>query len=256
MLDGYSRYGDLIRMLVVKEFKVRYRNSALGFLWSLLNPLAMMVILTIFYTFVFSSSSIANYPVFVLPALLAWRFFAIGTQSSLDAIAGNSALVTKVYFPRILLVLSGNLANAIGSTLEFIALMPLMIVLGLRLTVFSLLLPVILVLEFILIFGLSLLLSSVSVFYRDFNQIWEILLQAGFFLSPIFYSQDLIPSSMLTVYSLNPVERIVVATRQVLYYGGPPTAIDFAGLMLSGLLLLGIGLLAFRHFEERFGELV
>ena len=256
MLRGYSRYGDLVRMLVVKEFKVRYRNSALGFLWSLLNPLAMMVILTIFYTFVFYSSSIANYPVFVLPALLAWRFFAIGTSSSLDAIAGNSALVTKVYFPRILLVLSGSLANALGSTLEFVALLPLMVVLGLRLTAFSALLPIILVLEFILIFGLSLLLSSVSVFYRDFNQIWEIFLQAGFFLSPIFYSQDLIPSGLLTVYSINPVERIVVATRQVLYYGGPPTGLDFAAIALSAVVFLGLGLLAFRHFDGRFGDLV
>jgi len=242
-------------MLVIKDFKLRYRNSVLGFFWSLLNPLAMMAILTVFETVVFPSS-VANYPVFILCGNLAFRFFSIATSQSLDSIVGNPSLVTKVALPRMLLVLSSNLANGLGSVLEFVTLIPVMVLLGLNLTLFAILLPLVLLLEFILIFGISLILSSLSVFYRDFNQIWEIINQALFFLTPIWYSPDIIPPKFSLFFSLNPVERIVAATRSVLYYGRFPTEADFVGLLVAGLLFLGVGLLIFHHYQDRFGELV
>jgi len=215
----------------------------------------MMIVLTIFYTFLFGSS-IPNYPLFVLPALLAWRFFAVGTQTSLESIAGNSSLVTKVFFPRWLLVLSSNLANLIGSSLEFIALSPLMIALGAKLSVVLVLLPVILLLELLLISGISLILSSVNVYYRDFGQIWEIFLQAAFFLTPIFYSQSAIPQKYNIVYSLNPAARIIESVRGIIYYGSAPTAFDFFIVLVAALLSLLIGSIVFRRLEGSFAEKV
>jgi len=250
-----STHLDLVRSLALKDFKVRYRNSGLGFLWSLFNPLAMMLILTVFYTFVFPST-ISNYPVFALSGLLTWRYLAIGTSWSMDSISGNSSLVTKVFFPRWLLVLSNNLANTLGALLEFAALIPVMLVLGLKPSPYMVLLPFILFLEFILIFGISLILSSLSVYSRDFNQIWEISLQALFFLSPVFYSETIIPPRYALLYSLNPVERVLVAMRSVLYYGTLPSAADILGLALSGLVILLLGIVVFRRLEPRFGELV
>ncbi len=151
-------YTELIKNLAIKEFKLRYRNSVLGFFWSLLNPLAMMVILSLVFS-VLIKSGIDNFPVFLLPALLVWRFFSIGTTMSLGSILGNAPLVTKVYFPRYLLVLSSNLANLIGSTLEFAVLLPLLFFLGMNLSYLIFIVPVILILEFILIMGVSFLLS-------------------------------------------------------------------------------------------------
>jgi len=247
------QYSELVRNLTIKEFKLRYRNSVLGFFWSLLNPLAMMLILTIVFSTLLRSG-IENYPVFLLTALLAWRFFSISTSMSLWSIIGNSPLVTKVYFPRWLLILSSNLANLLGSVLEFSALFPLLVFLGMKLTYLALLLPVILILEFILIAGVSLFLAPLNVYYRDVSQIWDITLQAGFFLTPIIYSINLIPQRYLIAYSLNPMTRVIESIRRILYYSTLPTLADFIIILVSGLFLLLIGYLVFRRLEPRFAE--
>ena len=246
---------ELIKNLAIKEFKLRYRNSVLGFFWSLLNPLAMMVILSLVFS-VLARSGIDNFPVFLLPALLVWRFFSIGTTMSLGSILGNVPLVTKVYFPRWLLVLSSNLANAIGSTLEFVVLLPLLSLLGMNLNYLIIFLPVILIFEFILIMGVSFLLASLNVYYRDINQIWDIILQAGFFLTPIIYSATLIPPRYAFYYMLNPVSRVMEAIRKIIYYGTMPTPEDFLIPLLGGLLFCLIGLQVFRKLEPRFAEVI
>ncbi|MFC1506156.1 ABC transporter permease [Thermoproteota archaeon] len=248
-------YSELIKNLAIKEFKLRYRNSVLGFFWSLLNPLAMMVILSLVFS-VLVKSGIDNFPVFLLPALLVWRFFSIGTSMSLGSILGNVPLVTKVYFPRYLLVLSSNLANLIGSTLEFAVLLPLMFLLGMSLSHLIFIVPVILFLEFILIMGVSFLLASLNVYYRDINQIWDIILQAGFFLTPIIYSETLIPSKYLSYYMLNPVSRIIVAIRKILYYNTIPSFDDFLIPLLGGLFFCLVGYQVFRRLEPRFAEVI
>ena len=246
-------YGELVRNLTIKEFKLRYRNSVLGFVWSLLNPLAMMIILTLVFSTLLRVG-IENFPVFLLPALLAWRFFSISTSMSLSSVIGNSPLVTKIYFPRWLLVLSSNLANLIGSSLEFAALFPLLIFLGMKITYIALLLPVILVFEFILIIGVSLVLAPLNVYYRDVNQVWDIALQIGFFLCPIIYSISLIPERYVLAYSLNPMTRVIESIRKTLYYSTLPTLADFTIILVSGLILLLVGYLVFRKLEPRFAE--
>lgn len=248
-------YTELIKNLAVKEFKLRYRNSVLGFFWSLLNPLAMMIILSLVFS-VLIRSGIDNFPVFLLPALLVWRFFSIGTTMSLGSILGNVPLVTKVYFPRYLLVLSSNLANLIGSTLEFAVLLPLLFFLGMNLSHLIVIAPVILILEFILIMGVSFLLASLNVYYRDIHQIWDIILQAGFFLTPIIYSVSLIPSKYYSYYMLNPVSRIIVAIRKILYYNTMPSIDDFLIPLLGGLLFCLVGYQIFRRLEPRFAEVI
>jgi len=242
-----------VRNLTIKEFKLRYRNSVLGFVWSLLNPLAMMIILTLVFSTLLRVG-IENFPVFLLPALLAWRFFSISTSMSLSSVIGNSPLVTKIYFPRWLLVLSSNLANLIGSSLEFAALFPLLIFLGMKITYIALLLPVILVFEFILIIGVSLVLAPLNVYYRDVNQVWDIALQIGFFLCPIIYSISLIPERYVLAYSLNPMTRVIESIRKTLYYSTLPTLADFTIILVSGLILLLVGYLVFRKLEPRFAE--
>jgi len=247
------QYNELVKNLTIKEFKLRYRNSVLGFIWSLLNPLAMMIILTLVFSTLLRAG-IENFPVFLLPALLAWRFFSVSTSMSLYSIIGNSPLVTKIYFPRWLLVLSSNLANLIGSSLEFAVLFPLLIFLGMKITYLVLLLPVTLVLEFILIIGVSFILAPLNVYYRDFNEIWNITLQIGFFLCPIIYSISLIPERYISAYSLNPMTRVIESIRKALYYSTLPTLADFTIILVSGLILLLVGYLVFRKLEPRFAE--
>jgi len=246
-------YWYVICILVKKDFKIRYRNSALGFVWSLLNPLSIMVILTLVFSLLLRSG-ITNFPVFLLAALLPWRFFQIGTMQATGSIAGNPSLVKKIYLPRYLLVLTNNLASFISFVMEFAALMPVMVALGMTLTIHSLLLPVVMVVELIMVLGISLGLAALNVFYRDFYQIWEITLQLGFFLCPIFYDPSIIPERYRFYYSLNPMTRIIESTRSILFHNTTPTVLDLMIPFLFGFLLLAMGYTIFCRLEPRFAE--
>jgi len=243
----------VVTVLAQKDFKVRYRNSVLGFLWSLLNPLGYMVVLTLVFSFLLRVG-IPNFAAWVLIGLLIWRFFSTGTAQGLQSIVSNPSLVSKVYVPRYLIVLANNLANLLGASMEFIALLPLLIVLGVDLTVSALYLPVILVLEFLLVFGLSLSLSSLNVRYRDFYQLWDIALQLGFFLSPIVYDASFVPERFRLVYSLNPVTRLIESARSVFLSHRLPSLFE-SGVLAAGVaILIVVGLLIFRGLEAKFSE--
>jgi len=247
------RYAELVRILTIKEFRLRYQNSALGFLWSILNPLLMMIVLWLVFA-VFIGSSARNYPVFILPTLLVWRYFTVSTTSALWSVIGNSSLVTRVYFPRWLLVLSSNLANLLGSSLEFAVLFPLLILLGMKVQWTILLVPVLLAVEFILIMGISLLISPLNVRYRDMAQVWDITLQVGFYFSPILFDVTVIPQRYVPVFFLNPLAGLLVAIRQILYYNSLPSSTYLLLTAIAGGVLLLAGSLVFRQFEPRLAE--
>ena len=249
----FSHYLDIVLVLAKKDFKLRYRNSVLGFIWALLNPLGYMLILTVIFSLLLHSS-VPNYAAWILIALLIWRFFQVATSQSLPSIISNPSLVTKVYMPRTLIVLSSNFANLIGSLLEFLVLIPLLFLFGVQPDIHLLFLPVILLMEFALIFSTSLFLASLNVKYRDFDQIWEIVLQLGFFVSPIVYDESLVPSNYRFLYSLNPITRLIQATRQLFFEHQLPSGFDFlVVLSITAVLFLG-GLAVFSVLQVRFAE--
>jgi lipopolysaccharide transport system permease protein len=243
----------VVTVLAQKDFKVRYRNSVLGFLWSLLNPLAFMIILTLVFSLLLRVS-IADFPAYLLIGLLVWRFFSLATGQGLFAIVGNPSLVTKVYVPRYMIVLSNNLANFLGAALEFLVLLPLLVLLGVRLTLYALFLPILLILEFLLVYGLSLSLSSLNLKYRDFFQMWDVALQLGFFLSPIVYDANLIPTKYRFLYSLNPMTRLIDVGRGIFLLNQLPSLSDYAVILSSIAFFLFLGSLIFRSLERRFAE--
>jgi len=244
---------DVIFVLAQKDFKLRYRNSVLGFLWSLLNPLAYMILLTVVFSLLLRVN-VPNFAAWVLIGLLIWRFFSLGTSQGLFSIVNNPSLVTKVYLPRYLIVLSNNLANLFSALLEFIIFIPLLTYLGVTPTVFFFFLPVIIALEFLLVFGLSLSLAPLNVKYRDFFQLWEVALQLGFFLSPVAYDSQLIPSRFRFAYSLNPVTGLIESARGIFLFQRLPSTFDLALVSVVVVILLGVGVLVFSSLENRLAE--
>ena len=244
---------DVIVTLSMKDFKIRYRNSMLGFIWSLLNPLAYMVILW----FVFSrllTPSIPNFAAWILIGILIWRFFAQGTTQGLYSLLSNPSLVGKIYLPRFMIVLSNNVANLLGASLEFAALIPVLILLGISLNAYMLFLPILLAAECLLVFALSLSLSSLTLRYRDFHQLWDIALQLGFFLSPIVYDVHMVPVRYRSLYELNPVTLLIDQTRTIFLSGGLPSAFSSVVLFATILVLLGSGYLIFTRLEGTFAD--
>ena len=250
---GLGHYLDVILVLAEKDFKVRYKNSLLGFLWSLLNPLAYMVILTVVFSLLLRVS-VQNFPAWVLIGLLIWRSFSLGTNQGLFSIVNNPSLVSKVYLPRYLIVLSNNLANLFATVLEFLVLFPLLLVLGITFNIYALFLPLILLLEFCIVFGLSLALSALTLKYRDFYQVWDIALQLGFFLSPIVYDSSIVPARYRFMYSLNPVTRLIESTRGIFLSASLPTAFDALVILGAVTFFLLLGFMIFRAFEKEFAE--
>jgi len=248
------RYRELLRNLVARDLKVRYRNSVLGFVWCLLNPLLMMAVFTFVFT-VLMKSGVPNYPVFILVGILAWNFHSTAVTGAINSIVGNSALVMKVYFPREILPISAVLSNAVNFVLALVALFAMIVAFHIHLSATLAFLPVILGIQIIFASGLALILAALTVFFRDVEIITETVLLAWFFLTPIIYRMDdVFPAYSRLMYIANPMASIIAAYRDILYSGGMPGLDFLARTLASSLVLLLVGYVFFRHSARRFGE--
>lgn len=246
-------YRELIKILTISDLKVKYQSSVLGFAWSLLNPLLMMLVLYLVFSNLFKANQ-DHFALYLLIGIVSWRFLAIGSSASMGAIVGKSSLVTKIYIPRQVLVMSTVLSSFISSILEFLVLVPLLIILGAGISPYILLFPFIHVIYFLIVYGLSLILAALYVYYRDLNQIWDVLIQIGFFLSPIVYPLSTVPPAYLKYYLLNPITALMQMYRDVLLYHQPPALGNAALTLGAGLILMVIGTMVFKRLERRFAE--
>jgi len=251
-------YRDLLRSLVSRDLAVRYRRSALGFVWSLLNPLLMMLVFTIVFQVV-KPQSVRNYPLFVLAGMLPWNFLAGAISGATRSVTGNAHLIDKVYFPREILPLSVVIANLVNFLLSLAVFLPLALLLGARWNGWIFALPLVILIEVMIVTGISMMLAALNVFYRDTEQVLEVALTAWFFLTPVFYELELLPNQFLgidvwrLVYTLNPMATLVTDYRYVMLYETPiirHTLIPF----LIGIALLGAGWWAFRRVAPAFAE--
>jgi lipopolysaccharide transport system permease protein len=264
-------YRDLIRNMVMRDLKARYKSSILGYVWSLLNPLMMMLI----FWFVFSvllKNEIPMFPVFLIVALLPWNFAVTAVSGGMRSILDNAQLVKKVYFPREILPIAVVLANLVNYLLA----LPVMflVMAGVQWTQLHHLqfswtfafMPVILAIQIIFLVGVTLLLSTLAVFFRDTTHIVDILIQLWIFLTPIFFSLESVTRGNETaakaVRWLNPMASIVDFYRDVLY-GQASSAIPHPGLpaldgvfrtLLTALVVLAVGAYVFHRHSAHFGE--
>jgi ABC-type polysaccharide/polyol phosphate export permease len=256
-------YRELIRNLVTRDLKVRYKNSALGVLWSLLNPLLMTLVFTVVFTLMIPSD-IPNYPVFFMCGFLPWSFFQASLTGGTGSIVDNSNLIKKVFFPREILPLSVVLSNLVNFLVALIVLFAMIFVFQVGLTAAVLMLPLIILFQVMLTLGMALLLATANVFFRDTQHILEIVLLAWFFLTPIFYPITVLPQSaqilgltvniQLWARRLNPMASLVASYRDVLYRG-EPTGLDFfLRTFVTCLVVLVVGYLVFCRFSSVFGE--
>lgn len=257
------RYRDLIRNLVVRDLKARYKNSVLGFLWSLLNPLGMMVVFMFVFT-VMMPSQVERFPIFLLCGLLPWNFFSAGVMVGITSITGNANLVKKVYFPREVLTISSVLANLVNFLLGLLVLFAVLLASRSPLSPWLWLLPVVILIQTCFVLGVALMLSTLNVFYRDTIMIMDVVMLAWFFLTPVVYPITTLPSAYqflgMTVdvhrwmYILNPMASLIAAYRDLLYWGYR-TDLDFlTRTAVTAFAALAFGYWFFVRFRDRFGE--
>ena len=248
------QYRELIRSLTFTELRLKYQNTSLGFLWSILSPFLFATVIYLVFRNLFQQEE--DFAVKLLVGIMAWRFFANGTSSGLSSIVSRSNLVTNIYIPRKIFVLSTVLANFISSILEFIILLPIIFVLTGGLPVTVLLFPLISLLFLWLIYGAGLLLGALFVYFRDLNQIWDVTLTSLFFMSPVMYPISVVPPNIMTIYMLNPLTRLIIMYREVMIVGILPSMESLIIVISSSVILFVIGNVIFNKLQRRFAEVI
>jgi lipopolysaccharide transport system permease protein len=245
-------YRELIRNLAVADLKNRYQNTSLGILWSLLSPFLMAVVLWFVFRKLFSQEE--NYAINLIVGIMVWRFFSTGTSTCLNSIVSKPSLVTKVYIPRQILVLSTAVSSLISSLLEFIILFPIVYILvgHIPLTIF--LYPIAHLFLFLPIYGIGLLFSSLYVYFRDLSQIWDVLLNVLMYATPVIYPMSVVPPYLLPYYMLNPLTHIIIMYRDIIILGTFPTWLSFIYIVIFGVAAILVGNYVFEKLQRRFAE--
>ncbi len=245
------RYRELLKNLVISELKLRYRRSVLGFLWTLLNPLLMMIVLTIAFSTVMRFNT-EDYSVMLLAGLLPWTFFSQSVSGSLLSIVSKGSLIKKVYIPKALIPLSVVFSGLINFLLSLAPLLLVMAFLGREITEAMWFLPLAILLFSIFTAGVAFLFSCVNVFYRDFTHMTEVLLQALLYLSPVIYTLKMVPEEYRSIFMWNPLVYLIDLFRLPIFYGELPP-METVGIAAACSLGMGlVGFAVFTRFERGF----
>ena len=246
-------YREMIIMLVRRELRGRYKGSFLGFAWTFINPLLQLGV----YTMVFSvvlRSGIQKYYLFLFVALIPWLAMSTSVNGAASCITANSNMVKKIYFPRQILPITIVTTNFINMLLcMVVVLLVCGFSIGLNPVALLYLVPTFII-EYILALGIAMIVSGVTVYFRDMQYFLSIFTLAWQFLTPIMYSFEQVPEKYLKFYMLNPMTPIIYAYRQILYYKSAPDMSAMLSSLLMGCLFLAVGWVSFQRLERHFAE--
>lgn len=207
----------LLKQLVKSDFKLRYQGSVLGYVWSLLRPLALFVILYFVFTkFIRLGDSIPNYPVYLLLGIVLWTFFVEVTTGSVSVIVGKGDLIRKINFPKYVIILAGSFSALINLGINLLVVFAFMLFSNIEFRATALLLPLLIAELFIFSLACAFFLSAAFVRFRDIGYIWEVAIQGAFYATPILYPLTLVPLAAAKIIMLNPMAQIIQDTRYIL----------------------------------------
>ena len=249
-------YRHLLWNIVAKDLKLKYQRSLLGFAWSLLNPLMMIGVYTLAFTYVMKLPT-PRFALFILIGLLSWTFFAGAVMSATEAVSGQASLLRSVVFPRVVLPFSAVLFNLVQYLLSILVFLPIVLfVYGVAPTPQMLLFPVFLLLQVLFITGLTLALSTASAAFRDIKHLVDVGLSIGFWLTPIIYEPTMVPEQFREVALLAPMTSYIRAYQDIFYYGTwpDPSIWIVASVYAAGAFVCGLSV--FLAYESSMPELV
>ena len=250
------KYRELLYFLTWREIKVRYKQTALGFAWAIIQPFMMMIVFTLFFgTLAKVPSEGIPYPLFNYAALLPWTLFAEGIHRSSMSMVQDANLVRKIYFPRLVMPLSGILSPLVDFAIAFTILIGMMFFYGYAPTVNVLWLPAFIILALLTALGVGLWLSAINVKYRDVRYVIPFLIQLWLFASPVVYSSSLLPERFQIIYGLNPMAGVIEGFRWALLGTEPPGSLIAISVIVVIVILIS-GAFYFRRCEKTFADVV
>lgn len=245
------KYKDLLFELVLRDIKVKYKKSVLGVLWSVLNPLLMMIVLTVVFSEVFKSS-ISNFPLYLITGQVIFNFFSEATNMSMMSVLGNGSLIKKVYIPKYIFPLSKTLFGLVNLIFSLIAVMIVFIFTKQNIGITVVLIPLLLLYIFLFSFGIGLILASTAVFFRDILHLYGILLVIWNYLTPVFYPMEIIPDKYIIFINCNPLTYYVTYFRKILIYNEiPDLNLNLICLFISMISVI-VGVIIFKKNQNKF----
>jgi len=247
----HGDYRFLLKNLILKDFRIRYRNMSLGMFWSLLNPLIMLGVYTFVFTKIFRNP-VPHWSVFVLCGIVPFNFFSMAWGAATTSMVDNAGLIKRLPVPREIVPVASVLSNCLHLIIQIVILLAVALLTGVGANIYWLWLPVIWFLEIVFVCGLGLLFASINVYIRDTRYVVESANIVLFWLVPIIYQFSMIPAQYRDIYQYNPVAALVLAMRAVLLDGKAPSDVLLTKLALVSFSILAIGWLTFRRFKLRF----
>jgi len=250
-------YRELIFFMTWRDLKVRYKQTLLGASWAILQPFLTMVVFSIFFgNLAKVPSDGVPYPIFSFTALIPWTLFSKALQDASRSLVANSHMITKVYFPRMILPLSSVMAGVVDFLIAFVVLLGMMVFFNIFPTINILALPLFLLLALVTAVGVGLWLSALNVLFRDINYVLPFLTQFWMYLTPVAYPSSMIPSEWQIIYALNPMTGVVEGFRWALLGTGQPPGIMTLVSSITAVVLLISGMFYFRRMERLFADMV
>ena len=246
------KYRDLLRLLVTRNIKLKYRRSVLGYVWSVLNPLLTMIVMTIVFSKMFSRN-IENFPVYLFCGQLLFNFMNTSTRQAISSINANAALLKKTYVPRYIFTISKITSGLVDLVFSLGALLIVILVTRAKLSWTALLFPVVILQLYMFCIGLGLFLAQANVFFRDVEYIYNAVITAWMYLTPIFYPIEMLPDNVLwMVKYLNPMYFYVGQFRDLVYLGQLPGPVIHTAGWVAAIVMLVVGIWSFRRSEDKF----
>ena len=246
-------YRHMLFTLVKQDINGRYKGSIFGFLWTLLNPLFMLLVYSIVFQFVFRSD-IENYPIYLFICLMPWNAFNNMIGAGTTCVSNNASILKKVYFPREVLPLSVVISNTIQYFFSVVIIFIALLVSGVGISWYALLLPLVVLVQITFAFGLILMLSAANVYVRDVQYMMNPIMMIWMYASPILYSISMVPEKWLWLYKLNPMVSILQGYQNILYDQTLPDFKSLGIVFLVSIVICIIGYLIFNKLQRRFAE--
>lgn len=250
-LEVFMNYRYLLKELVIRDIRIRYRRSFLGILWSVLSPLLMMFILTWVFSNIFNTT-IENFAVYVLIGNIIFGFHSEATNASINGIIGNAGLIKKVYVPKYLFILARVTSSLVNLLFSSIALFIIMLITRVEFGVSMIALIIPTTMLYIFVLGVSLILATYNVFFRDIGHLYGVVLTAWMYFSAIFYPIEILNDLMFNIVSWNPIYMFINYFRSIILYNTMPSFIYNVQCIIISLVVLLIGIIVFYRNQDKF----
>ncbi|HPF83475.1 MAG TPA: ABC transporter permease [Bacilli bacterium] len=246
LIKDLKQYREFLKSNVKKEIRGKYKGSFLGVLWSFLNPLLSVVVYAIIFPYIMRMS-MDHYLIYLITGIIPWTFFTMSINVGMISVLVNANIIKKVYFPRIILPISSVTSALVNFLISLVIVSIFVLFSGIGFSINLIYLPIIVIIQYVLMLGITFILSAIDLYFRDIENIMLFILNMLFYATPILYTPDIFPAKLRWVINLNPMAHLINAYRDIFYYKVMP---DFKILGIVFIVSLGLFFIGYKVFEK------